>query len=98
MVEKSSIMEVAERIARDFHPQRIILFGSHAYGNPTTDSDVDLLVILPFEGKAVYKAAEIRSKVAPRFAMDLLVRTPEQVEQRLAQSDYFMAEIVRKGT
>jgi predicted nucleotidyltransferase len=97
IVETSSIVELAEQIVRNFHPHRIILFGSHAYGTPTADSDVDLLVILPFEGKAVYKAVEIADMVAPRFALDLLVRTPEQVEQRLALTDFFMREIVQKG-
>ena len=49
MVEVDNIVELAERIAQQFHPERIILFGSYAYGRPTPDSDVDLLVVLPFE-------------------------------------------------
>ena len=51
MVALSAIQDVADSIARDFHPERIILFGSYARGNPTADSDVDLLVILPFDSK-----------------------------------------------
>ena len=41
---------LSEQIARDFNPQKIILFGSYAHGNPTWDSDVDLLVVMPFPG------------------------------------------------
>lgn len=86
-----------KRIVKEFQPERIILFGSYAYGEPTEGSDVDLLVVLPFEGKAAYKAGEIRSRVRPEFAIDLIVRTPEQVQDRLAQDDWFMREIFERG-
>ena len=76
-VEMSRIKDLALQIAREFGPQRVILFGSYAYGHPTEDSDVDMLVVLPFEGKPVRKAIEIRNKLNPRLPLDLLVRTPE---------------------
>lgn len=86
------------RIVEEFQPERIILFGSYAYGSPNADSDVDLLVIMPFDGDSVNKAVEIRSKVRADFPVDLLVRTPGQVKQRLAWNDWFMREIVDRGT
>jgi len=73
------------------------LYGSHAYGNPSTDSDIDMLVVLPFEGKAVRKAIEIRNTVHAELPLDLLVRTPEQLADRIAQNDWFFREIVEKG-
>jgi uncharacterized protein len=97
MVEVDNIVEVAERIVQQFHPERIILFGSYAYGRPTADSDVDLLVILPFEGHPARKAAEIRTSIRAPFPMDLLVRTPQQVQRRVEQGDFFMREIMEKG-
>ena len=97
MVDPKSIGEVGERIAREFHPDRIVLFGSHAHGTAGEDSDVDLLVIMPFEGKAVAKSVEIRLKVRPGFPLDLLVRTPEKVRERLAMGDGFMREILETG-
>ena len=97
MVEMDKIRLLSERIAREFHPERIILFGSYAYGTPTDDSDVDLLVILPFEGKPTRKALEILNKMNPRISLDLLVRTPEQVAERLNNQDWFMREIIEKG-
>ena len=97
MVDLNRIGEVSRRIAQAFHPDRIVLFGSHARGTAGEDSDVDLLVVMPFEGKAVAKSVEIRLKVRPGFPMDLLVRTPEKVQERLAMGDGFMREILDTG-
>ena len=91
------IRQVSDEIARRFRPERIILFGSYAYGTPTEDSDVDLLVVLPFEGRPIAKAIEVRQAVWAGFAMDLLVYTPEYVRQRLAWNDFFLREITEKG-
>ncbi len=97
MIDMNAIREVAERIVQEFQPERIILFGSYAYGTPTPDSDVDLLVIVPFEGKAPRKSLEILNKVDPKFSVDIVVRTPEQVQQRLAWNDFFLRDIMEKG-
>jgi uncharacterized protein len=97
MVTMRQIEDVSRRIAEQFHPQRILLFGSYAWGAPTPDSDVDLLVILPFEGKPVAKSVEMRLKVRPPFPVDLLVRTPEKVRERLALGDSFMQSILEEG-
>lgn len=91
------IQAFAQRVGEEFSPQRVILFGSYAYGQPTPDSDVDLLVITPFEGSSVKKSVEIRLKLRPPFPMDLLVRTPEKVRERLDMGDGFMREILTKG-
>lgn len=97
MIEMDRIESLSKRIAQEFRPDRIILFGSYAYGEPTDDSDVDLLVILRFTGKPVRKAIEIRAKINPNIPVDLIVRTPQQVEERVAMNDWFMREIVEKG-
>jgi uncharacterized protein len=97
MVTRRQIREYAQEIARQFRPRRIILFGSYAYGKPTRDSDVDLLVIMPLTGRGVEKAIEIRLKVRAPFPMDLLVRSPEKIQQRLDWGDCFIQEILQKG-
>jgi predicted nucleotidyltransferase len=97
MVEMNKIEDLTSQIVREFSPERIILFGSYAYGRASDDSDVDILVVLPFEGKPVRKAIEIRNKINARVPLDLIVRTPEQLAQRLAQNDWFMREIVERG-
>ena len=98
MTRRKQIEAFCRRLAREFRPERIILFGSHAHGTPTADSDVDILVVLPFEGQSVRKAVEIRMKTNPTFPVDLLVRTPEKVRERVAMGDSFMREILEKGT
>ena len=97
MVEMKKIEDLTSQIVREFNPERIILFGSYAYDRASDDSDVDLLVVLPFEGKPVRKAIEIRNKINARMPLDLIVRTPEQLAERLAQNDWFMREIVERG-
>jgi len=96
-ITQEQIQEYSNRIAAAFEPERIILFGSYAYGAPTPDSDVDLLVIMPFEGHPTRKALDILNRLDPPFAVDLLVRTPEQMRQRLAWNDFFLHEIVERG-
>lgn len=97
MVTLEQIKELSRRIAEEFRPDRIVLFGSYAYGQPTPDSDVDLLIITPCEKQPVDKSVEIRLKIRPSFPVDLIVRTPEKVQERLAIGDMFMREILEKG-
>lgn len=97
MITLEQIQEFSQQIAEKFHPDRIILFGSYAYGQPTEDSDVDLLVILPFEDLPVYKAIEIRRQVRPLFPLDLMARTSAQIQQRLDMGDFFIQDIIKKG-
>jgi len=91
------IKEVSEQIAREFQPRKIILFGSHAYGKPAWDSDVDLLVVMPFKGRPNRQAVKIRSRIDTTVALDLLVRTPQHISQRLAMGDTFMRDIFERG-
>jgi predicted nucleotidyltransferase len=91
------IQELGRRIGEEFRPQRVVLFGSFARSQPTPDSDVDLLIITELEGRPVDKSVEIRLKVRPPFPVDLIVRTPEKVRERLAMGDNFMKEILEEG-
>jgi uncharacterized protein len=97
MVALSEIRRVGLAIGREFRPRRVILFGSHARGTATSDSDVDLLVIMPFSGKGSAKSIEIRRKINPPFAVDLLVHTPRSVRRRIAMGDCFFQEILTSG-
>jgi len=91
------IQKYSDRIAAEFKPERIILFGSYAYGTPTADSDVDILVVMPFEGHPARKALDILNQIDPPFTIDLPVRSPEELRQRLAWNDFFLREIVEQG-
>ena len=98
MVSFKRIHEIKSKIIDEFHPERIVLFGSYARGEETPNSDVDLLVIMPsFPGKNVLKAIEILKRIKPAFPIDLLVRTSDQVQRRVAMNDYFLKGIMEKG-
>jgi len=97
MVAMNQIEEFGRRIGEEFAAEKVILFGSYARGNASPDSDVDLLVIGPFPGRSVDKSVEIQMKLRPAFPVDLLVRTPEKVRERIAMGDTFMQEVLRQG-
>ena len=98
MASLNDIQALADQIAREFKPDKIILFGSHARGPTGPDSDVDLLVIMPRDGQTRHEQAfEVRQKVTAGFPLDLLVRTPEEVQERMGMNDWFMHDIIREG-
>jgi len=97
MVAKNVIKKFGRQIGEQFGAERVILFGSHARGKATADSDVDILVIGSFEGRNVDTSVEIRMKLRPQFPVDILIRTPEKVRQRLKMGDCFMREILEEG-
>ena len=90
------IRRFARQIAERFHPDKIILFGSYAYGTPHSDSDVDILVIMPARNQ-LDQAFKIHSTLLPPFPLDILVRTPDNIRWRLAEGDSFHTEIVARG-
>ena len=97
MVQQEQIQQFARDIARKYSPEKIVLFGSQAWSTATDDSDVDMLVIMEFEGRGAHKAADILCDINPRFACDLLVRRASEVEHRVAMNDSFMQEVLTKG-
>ncbi len=98
MATSNDIQHISEQIRKEFAPRKIILFGSHSWGKPADDSDVDLLVIAQFEGKPWRFAVEIRDRIKSTIPLDLMVRTPEQLQDRLAKHDMLLTEIVTRGT
>lgn len=97
MVTMNKIKEFGRRIGEEFGAEKVILFGSYAQGTASPDSDVDLLIVAPFEGKSVNKSVQIRLKLRPSFPVDLLVRTPEKIRQRLQIGDQFIKDILEEG-
>jgi predicted nucleotidyltransferase len=90
------IRRYALQVAKHIQPDKIILFGSHAYGSPHADSDVDLLVVMPTRNQ-IDQAIKIRVRFPAPFPMDLIVRTPKNLGWRLAEGESFHTEIVTKG-
>jgi predicted nucleotidyltransferase len=93
----NEIVEFSDQIARQFHPEKIILFGSYAYGTPNEESDVDLLIVMPFEGRSRSKSLEIWKALRPSFSVDLILRTPEDATRRYREWDPLVREALDKG-
>jgi predicted nucleotidyltransferase len=90
------IRRFARQVAERFHPEKIILFGSHAYGTPHADSDVDILVIMPARNE-LDQAVRISLAVEAPFPLDIIVRTPRKLAWRLKEGDWFLREVVSQG-
>ena len=90
------VRKFARAVAERFHPDKIILFGSHAYGTPHQDSDVDILVVMPCRNQ-IDAALRIHDAIEPPFPLQLIVRTPCNLGWRLAERESFHTEIVTKG-
>ena len=89
---------MVRRIVDEFHPDRIVLFGSYAWGTPRPDSDVDMLVVMDSDLGPARRSAAISIACRPRrLATDFVVRTPAEVQERLAMGDAFMARVPREG-
>ncbi|UCC32045.1 MAG: nucleotidyltransferase domain-containing protein [Phycisphaerales bacterium] len=88
---------LSRQIAREFEPERIILFGSYARGNPHADSDVDLLVLLRFQGKPFRKSLEILNRTNPPFAVDVVVRNTDDAARRYAEFDPLIRDAFDHG-
>jgi predicted nucleotidyltransferase len=99
MIQRKAIKKWCEIVANEFRPERIILFGSYADGDPTEDSDVDVLVVMPLARgqRDVRQAAAIRERVPAPFPMDVIVRSPKQIARRLALGDSFITGVLRQG-
>lgn len=95
-IPMAAIRRYARAIAEKFHPEKIILFGSYAYGTPNRDSDIDLLVVMPARNQ-IDQAIKIRVAVEAPFPLDLIVRTPHNMQWRLEEGDWFLREIVTRG-
>lgn len=97
MVQRSDIIEYAKEVARQFQPERIILFGSYAEGKATADSDVDLFVEMDHTHSSLQQALAIRKAIKRTFPLDLVVKTPREIRKRLQQNDFFLKAIMDNG-
>jgi uncharacterized protein len=91
------IRTLTKTIKEKFNPQRIILFGSHGYGTPTAGSDIDLFVIMNTSLPVKRQAFLIRRELKSSVPVDVIVRTPEQVEERLKLGDFFVKKVMEQG-
>jgi len=91
------IRRLARHIAKEFKPQKIILFGSYARGDPRPESDVDLLIVMNTKLKEGQQSLKIRRSLGVMFGLDLIVRTPKRLSQRLKMGDSFLQDVIKEG-
>jgi predicted nucleotidyltransferase len=96
LVSRSTIRRTVDHIVEHFQPDKIILFGSYAYGCPNPESDVDLLVVMRARNE-LDQSLRIEETLDPPFPLDIIVRTPNKLHWRLAEGDWFLREVVDQG-
>ena len=100
MTAEQEIERIVRRIAEEYRPLKVVLFGSHAYGTPHEDSDIDLLIIKETSERFIDRFVTVRRLVADpnrRIPFDPIVLTPSELERRLAIGDQFIQEIITRG-
>jgi uncharacterized protein len=97
LISRDEIRNFVNNLANRFRPHKVILFGSYAYGNPSPDSDVDLLVILRHHEPAPMMAARMMLACPHAFPIDLLVRSPTDIRARINIGDAFLREVTERG-
>ena len=93
-----SLRPAIQKIVEELKPEKIVLFGSYAYGSPNSHSDVDLLVILKTNASLKERSWKVSRLLLPRpFPVDILVKTPKEVEKAVKSGDFFLKEILTRG-
>jgi predicted nucleotidyltransferase len=98
LVTEALLAGITQRIVAQFQPYQVVRFGSYAYGTPGLESDVDLLVVMDSDEPIAQRIRRVTKVAKVRFLpMDIIVRTPAEMAQRLAMGDFFLAEVLEKG-
>lgn len=94
------ISEIVNKIIKGYEPKKIILFGSYAYGEPTEDSDIDLLIIKNTDKRPIDRWVEVKRLLRDNsrtLPVSPLVYTEKEIEERNVIKDFFVEEIFEKG-
>ncbi|HET9906640.1 MAG TPA: nucleotidyltransferase domain-containing protein [Anaerolineales bacterium] len=93
-----SLRSAIQKVVEELKPEKIILFGSYAYGTPSPHSDVDLLVIMKTKASLKDRSWAVSRLLLPRpFPVDILVKTPKEITKALESGDFFLKEIMTRG-
>jgi len=96
-IPQTVILQLVNEIVNECKPEKIVLFGSYAYGIPKPESDLDLLIVMNTSKREIEEALRIRKAIAPTFGVDLIVLTPNHLAQRLEWGDSFLREVTQRG-
>lgn len=92
-----TMSEIVDCIVRKYHPEKVILFGSYASGAHTKNSDIDLFIILNADKSSWDISVEISSNLTHSTPLDIVVKTPKEIEKRLRMGDFFIKNVVESG-
>jgi predicted nucleotidyltransferase len=94
------IEEIVERIKKEYQPEKIVLFGSYAYGEPHEDSDIDLFIIKDTDKRRIDRFVEVKKLVYDpnrKISVSPIVYTNQELQERLKIKDFFVSEVLEKG-
>ncbi|MFH1564201.1 MAG: nucleotidyltransferase domain-containing protein [Nitrospirota bacterium] len=94
---KEEVKKIVERLKSNYAPEKVILFGSLADGRARSESDIDLIIIKQTKEKPWERTARVDAFISHNMPVDLLVYTPEEIEERLMMNDFFVKEVLEKG-
>lgn len=98
MTKQDQINNIVNKIVLEAKPEKVILFGSHAWGEPTKDSDLDFFVIQQSNERRLEREIKLHEAIFPAgIAVDILAYTPEEVDRRLKIGDFFIKKVLNKG-
>ncbi len=98
MISQETIQQVVDDIVKGIDPIKVIMFGSYARGTQAVDSDLDIFVVAEMEGSSVERTRRVNGVISARgFGIDVVVRTPQQVQKSLTGRDWFVQEIYEQG-
>ena len=96
-VSDEQIANLCHKIVDHFQPEKIILFGSYGYGTPQEWSDVDLLIVMNFQGRAIDVILNISHETRPEFSVDFIIKSPQEIQWRYEQFDLLVRMAVDRG-
>jgi len=98
ITKNKQLLQITDKIKTHFNPQKIIVFGSYAWGKPTEDSDIDIFLIMESNLRRDERSRQVQKIFFQRtFPLDVIVYTPEEVEQSLKRGNPFIREILNQG-
>lgn len=96
-ISRQQIKKITSKIVDDLRPEKVILFGSYAWGKPNQDSDVDLFIIKKNKKDFLKEQQKTRRIINGELPVDILIHTPQEVKKRINLGDFFYINIMKKG-
>lgn len=96
-MEKKQIEQITRTVVSQYKPEKVILFGSFAYGKPKASSDIDMLIVKKTKKRKIDRIKEVLFLVDSDLPFEPLVYTPKEIKQRLSLGDFFIEKVMNQG-